>query len=106
MQGKAKSLRERLPTNSSTILAMRCAEEHCSPTWLTALPIISHGFDLTHHEFYDALCLRYGWEAANLPFGCACCQRFSLEHALTCKRGGYEAMRHDEVWDMLASLLS
>ena len=38
--------------------------------------------------------------------GCARGQRFSLEHALTCWRGGYIAIRHDEVRYLFATLLS
>ena len=39
-------------------LAMRWAEECGVPRqWLKALPLVSHGFDLTRREFYDALML-------------------------------------------------
>ena len=41
-----------------------------------------------------------------MPTTCACGQRFSLEHALTCRQGRYIAMRHDEVRDLFAALLS
>ena len=40
-----------------------------------------------------------------MPTTCACGQRFSLEHALTCRRSGYIAMRHDEVRDLFTALL-
>ena len=83
MQEKAKALRDKLGSDSTTALAMRWAEERGTSTWLTALPLVSHGFDLTRREFYDALCLRYGWEPSNMPMTHACGQRFSLEHALT-----------------------
>ena len=106
MQEKAKALRERLGHDSTAALAMRWAEQRGTSTWLTALPLVSHGFDLTRREFYDALCLRYGWEPAKMPTTCACGQRFSLEHALTCRRGGYITMRHDEVRDLFTTLLS
>ena len=105
MQEKAELRRERLPNVSVTTLAMRWAEKRGTSTWLTALPLEGYGFDLTRREFYDSLCLRYGWEPAKLPTNCTCGQRFSLEHALTCRRGGYIAMRHDEVRDLFASLL-
>ena len=106
MQLKAQSLKDRLPRDSLTSLALRWAEEKGTSTWLTALPYTCHGFDLTRREFLDALCLRYGWEPAKLPSSCVCGHRFSLEHALTCRKGGYVTMRHDEVRDLLASLLS
>ena len=106
MRDKANALRAKLGSDSTTALAMRWAEERGTSTWLTALPLVSHGFDPTRREFYDALCLRYGWEPSKMPTTCACGQRFSLEHALTCRRGGYIAMRHDEVRDLFAALLS
>ena len=106
MREKANMLRERLGSDSTTVLAMCWAEERGTSTWLTALPLVSQGFDQTWREFYDAPCLRYGWEPSNMPTTCACGQRFSLEHALTCRRGRYIAMRHDEVRDLFAALLS
>ena len=59
MQEKAKALCERLGHDSTAALAMRWAEESGTSTWLTALPLVSHGFNLTRREFYDALFLRY-----------------------------------------------
>ena len=41
-----------------------------------------------------------------MPATCACGERFSLEHALTCRHGGYIVMCHDEVRDLFAALLS
>ena len=106
MHERAKSLKESIPADSTTALSMRWSDQPGASTWLTALPFTSHGFDLTRREFYDALCLRYGWTPQNLPTSCACGQRFGLEHALSCKRGGFVAMRHDEVRDLFSGLLS
>ena len=43
--------------------------------------------------------------ATKLADDCAHGQRLSFEHALTCQRGGYIAMRHDEVRDLFTALL-
>ena len=37
---------------------------------------------------------------------CVCDAHFDVEHALTCKRGGFISIRHDEVRDFTADLLS
>jgi hypothetical protein len=37
---------------------------------------------------------------------CPCGQRFDLDHALNCKRGGFVIMRHNNVRDFEANLLS
>ena len=41
--------------------AMELAKEKGSSSWLTALPLESHGFAPHKSSFKDALYLRYGW---------------------------------------------
>ena len=106
MKERAMTLKQDLAARSVTALSMRWADQPGASTWLTALPLTSHGFDLTRREFHDGSCLRYGWEPSNLPSSCSCGQRFGLEHALTCRRGGYVAMGHDKVRDLFSELLA
>ena len=54
----------------------------------------------------DALALRYGWLPANMPTSCACGAVFSVEHALSCPKGGFPSIRHNEIRDYTAYLLS
>ena len=42
----------------------------------------------TKGAFRDALALCYGWSPANAPFNCACGTHFSVEHVLSCPKGG------------------
>ena len=42
----------------------------------------------------------------NLPQKCACEQVFSVDHALSCKKGGFVAQRHDNVKILLIGCLS
>ena len=56
--------------------------------------------------FRDALALWYGWPLQNPPSHCTCGYPFNVDHALTCKTGGFPAIRHNEVRDITASLLS
>ena len=82
------------------------AKEKGSSSWLTVLPIKEHGFFLNKGEFRDALHFRYGWDIRNAPQSCICGSSFSIDHALTCKRGGFQILRHNEIRDMTAKLLS
>ena len=54
----------------------------------------------------DALCLRYGWRPPLLPSHCACSKQFTVEHALSCPQGGFPSIRHNEIRDITADLLS
>ncbi|CAB4014652.1 Hypothetical predicted protein [Paramuricea clavata] len=50
--------------------------------------------------------MRYGMPLPDLPSHCVCGSAFSVNHALSCKRGGFVARRHDGVRDLLTTLLS
>ena len=97
-----------IQSNLATSLqrSVELSKEKGASTWLTALPIKEHGFTLHKGAFRDALSLRYGWPLQNTPSHCTCGQLFSVEHALTCKTGGFPAVRHNEVRDITASLLT
>ena len=75
-------------------------------TWLTALPLEEHGFALHKGAFRDALCLRYEWRPPLLPSQCVCDKTFSVEHALSCPHGGFPTIRHNEIRDITAHLMS
>jgi len=70
------------------------------------LPLIREGFNLTKREFHGALCLRYGWIPRNIPNECVCGGSFNIDHALSCKTGGFINLRHNELRDITADLLS
>ena len=40
------------------------------------------------------------------PSHCACGTNFSVDHALSCPKGGFPSIRHNEVRDITAELLS
>ena len=75
-------------------------------TWLTVLPLTVHGFTLHKSAFHDALVLRYGWTPSRLPSKCECGNSFNVEHALSCAMGGFLSLRHNEIRDITASLLT
>ena len=52
------------------------------------------------------MALRYGWIPSHLPSKCECGKTFSIRHALSCSKGGFPTLRHNEIWDITASLLT
>ena len=86
--------------------AVDLAQEKGASNWLTALPIEEHGFSLHKSAFRDALALRYGWLPLRSPSSCACGNDFSVEHMLSCSKGGFPSLRHNEIRDLTADLMS
>jgi hypothetical protein len=75
--------------------------------WLTATPDRLNGTELAGDEFRDGLCLRYNFLPKSLPPMCdGCGQKFSVSHAMSCKKGGLVLIRHNDVkdeWNHLCS---
>ena len=68
--------------------------------------IKDQNLDLNKQEFRDALLLRYNEPLQNLPTHCPCGEKFNEVHAMNCKKGGFVNIRHNEVRDFTAELLS
>ena len=96
----ATQLRAMLPSNLQ--LAMDKCQEKGASGWLIVLPIEEYGFTLHKTAFRDALVLRYVLLPANTPTSCACGATFSVEHALSCPKGGFPFIRHNEIRDYTA----
>ena len=68
-------------------------------------PSTVNGIDLGAQEWRDALFLRYGLEPPDLPSYCdGCNTKFSICHALYCKRGGLVMTLYNELWEGVADL--
>ena len=74
--------------------------------WLSSLPLKHERFPLTKRELFDAVLLRYGWELKRLPHECVCKANRNIDHALTCKTGGFVSLRHNEIVNVTADILS
>ena len=85
---------------------MDLASEKGASSWLTSLPIEEYGFCLHKGAFRDALALRYGWSPQQTPMYCVCGASLTVEHALSCPRGGFPIVRHNEIRDVTANLLT
>ena len=96
-------------SNNSDVKTKRVLElsrEKGSGAWLNAIPIQSLGFTLNKQEFRDSVCLRYGWQIPNTPSFCQCSKKNNIDHALSCKLGGYVTMRHNRVRDLEAEMMA
>ena len=88
------------------LFAVKLTQDKGASSWLNVLPIQEHGFALHKSDFRDALALRYGWTPSELPSHCACGKNFTVEHALSCAKGGFPTLRHNELRDLTAVLLT
>ena len=73
---------------------------------LIVLPIDEHRFSLHKSAFIDAVALRYSWPHTKLPSSCACGVSLTTEHAFSCPKGGFPSLRHNEIRDITANLLT
>ena len=69
---------------------------------LSTLPIEEFVFSLHKDAFRDALVMHLLYGA---PFTCSCGTKFSIEHSLSCPRGGFTIIRHNEIRDLTATIL-
>ena len=99
----AAEIGDQLPSTMKK--AVELAQEKGASAWLTVSPIEEHGSALHKGAFRDALALRYGWRPHGMPNVCICRKQNDTSHALSCARGGYVIMRHNEIRDVTATLL-
>ena len=79
--------------------------EQGASTWLTTLPIKDEGYMLNKQEFWNLVNIRYGWPLSRTLRICACGSNFNIEHALTCKKGGFITLCHNRLRNITANLL-
>ena len=65
--------------------------------WLSAVPYCLNSTELSWEKFRDNLRLRYGLMPQDIPATCdGCGKKFSIEHTLSCPKGGIVLARHDD----------
>ena len=69
-------------------------------------PIAEYGFELSKQQFWDSTSLRYGWQISKLPTTCPCGSKFDIQHSMNCKKGGFVTIRHNDLRDLTAKILS
>ena len=69
-------------------------------SWIQAAPDRFDGSELSNDEWHDNITTRYGMRPKGLPQRCDGCNAgFSVEHGLSCKKGGLVVIRHDDLRD-------
>ena len=82
------------------------ARDKGASSWLNAIPLKEQGLALNKQEFRrDSPRLRYNLPLSDLPNHCACGD-WTVGHALSCKRGGFVAQRHDGIRELLTLHIS
>ena len=104
----AKSRMDRIDEllSPNLLQAVQQTRDKGASSWLNAIPIEEHGLALNKQGFGDSLCLRYNLPLPNLPSYYACGEMFTVNHALSCKKGGFVAQRHDTIRDLVTSHIS
>ena len=49
--------------------------------------------------------MRYGWVLERLPSQSTCGSSYDMSHALSCKKGGFVTLKHNELRDITAEML-
>ena len=70
------------------------------------MSLVDQGLVLNRQEFRDSLRLRYNMPLSDLPSKRVCGERYTVCHALSCKKVGFVVQRHDSgVRNLLTSLI-
>jgi len=94
-----------LSAEGSAVLLAAMKGENVSG-WLTVGPSREMGFDLPAQMFCGRLNMRHGQGLQGLPAVCdGCGEPFSLEHALSCKKGGNVKLGHGQMMDKSCHLV-
>ena len=64
------------------------------------------GLVLNKQEFRDSLHLMYNLLPVDLPSVCVCGDKFTVGHALSCKKGGFVTQRHGGVRGLLTAFIN
>ena len=81
-------------------------QEKGLPNWLKVWPINDRGYDPNKQLFLDCVRLRYDWKLTNIPSTCSCGSKIDIQQAVSCKKGGFITIRHNDFCDLTANLLT
>ena len=104
LQEFANSVYDQLPSELRSSVELAC--EKGASNWLSCLPLRSHGFALYESAFCDSLLLHYHWTPLACPTSCACGHDFTIDHCISCPKGDFPSLRHNEVRDLTAQMMS
>ena len=95
---KTASVKSRMESIDSTLpsdllRSVNQSRDKGASSWLTAVPLVDQGLVLNKQEFRDSLRLRYNMPLSDLPSKCVCGEKYTVCHAMSCKKGGFVAQR-------------
>ncbi len=106
LKGEEKNL-EGLKSSGGRKVAKCLGQMGKTGAWLSVIPNHFDGTELSREEFQDNLAICYGLRPRGLPERCnGCREPFTVEHGLSCKKGGFVGQQHDDVCEELAHLCS
>ena len=99
---KSESVKSRMESVDSTLppdllRSVNQLRDKGASSWLTTVSLVDQGLVLNKQEFRDSLRLRYNVPLSDLPSKCVCGEKYTVSHALSCKKGGFVVQRHDSV---------
>eukprot|EP00957_Ditylum_brightwellii_P019330 1458794-Ditylum_brightwellii.AAC.1 len=99
---KAQGRRKRLE-GASAYATRKLKRGRTTGAWLTIMPNRLNGTELSTEAFRDNLRLRYGYIPLHLSCTCdGCSAKFTVQHALSCPKGGLVLIRHDNTsWEFV-----
>ena len=103
VKSRMESIDSTLP--SDLLRSVNQSRDKGASSWLTAVPLVDQGLVLNKQEFRDSLRLRYNFPLSDLPSKFVCGEKYTVCHALSCKKGGFVAQRHDGFRNLLTSFL-
>ena len=92
--------------SSKTRRAADLAKEKGVSSWLTVIPRKNVDFTLNKSQFRDAVHLSYDSQNNDIPLVYFCWVKFSADHAMICRQGGFIIQRHIELRDLEAELMN
>ena len=104
LQEFANSVYDQLFSELRSSVELACKKG--ASNWLSCLPLRSHGFALHKSAFRDGLLLRYHWIPLACPTSCADKHDFTIDHCISCPKGSFPSLRHNEIRDLTAQMMS
>ena len=95
---KTASVKSRMESIDSTLpsdllRSVNQSRGKAASSWLTAVPLVDRYLVLNKQEFRDSLRLRYNVPLPDLPSKCVCGEKYTVCHALSCKKRGFSWRR-------------
>ena len=95
---KTASLKLRMENSDSTLpsdqlRSVNQSRDKGASSWLTAVPLVDQGVVLNKQEFRDSPRLGYNMPLSDLPSKCVFGEKYTVCHALSCKKGGFHLRR-------------